>query len=109
MSVRLGSASIDPGLHCASIERPRTAASASFALCFIRAVAIVPRLSPSVSKQRDATLTSDGLANRLWFFSFCGLCHQLFTTSHRIPQAIMQVSQAVHERPEDKTAICACG
>ena len=51
-----------------------------------------------VSKQRHATLTSDGLANRFWFFSFCGFCRQLFTTSHRISQAIMQLSQALHER-----------
>jgi hypothetical protein len=30
--------------------------------------------------------------------SYCESCRLLFTTAHRIPQAIMQVSQAVHER-----------
>ena len=55
-------------------------------------------------------LRQTGLANRFWFLCFCGSCHLLFTTSHRIPQAIMKVSQAVHERPEDKRArFCACG
>ena len=42
------------------------------------------------------------LANQFGSFAFCGSSRLLFTTSHRIPQAIMQVSQPVHELPEDK-------
>jgi hypothetical protein len=45
-----------------------------------------------------------GLANQFGSFPFCGSCRLLFTTSHRIPQAITQVSQPVHELPEDKMA-----
>ena len=49
------------------------------------------------------------LANQFGSFPFCGSCPLLFTASHRIPQAIMQVSQPVHELPEDKWPVCACG
>jgi hypothetical protein len=44
------------------------------------------------------------LANQFGSFALCGSSRLLFTTSHRIPQAIIQVSQAVHEGPEDKMA-----
>ena len=101
-------ASSAPGLHRASIERPRAAAFRF--LCSLLHSTVAMSLGCRQMYQtascnvhvRSALLTDFGS------FLFAGSCHQLFTTSHRIPQAIMQVSQAVHERPEDKTAICTC-
>ena len=93
-----GRATCDPGTAaCGSIPR---LCSLCWHFC---------STTPTVSKSVVHRLLKIGLAKRFRLLAFRDCCRLLFTNLHRVPQAMMQVSQAVHETVENKTSrVDAC-